>query len=308
MRLKYFLGILSVLAVFMGIVLLQDDESSLKIITSPSIHSYKQTTSVEKITLPILMNQKDNYYVNPTYIDQIELLNGDELIPLTIKEIKVNEDVYKNDESYSLVHFIVEIGFYSEDYLISLTDCYLHVTYQSKEEFSVYIGEFHYLFDNIEQNDLSVGNYKATVFEHSQKKTISGINVELFNNSNKNIVIKDIQFISDSVALNNDYSKLVIEDIDMFDSVERVLLKEFPIVSYQVDPNEHVCYKDESVNIYVPASYTGDIDFLHRATIIITYEKDGYEYQMSLDDFPFISTSIFQDEYKDSFRYYEYPN
>lgn len=308
MRIKSLLFVLSVVSVFIGILLFQKDPVPLKIITSPNIYSYMKSTDVEPVKLSMLINQLDTYYTEQEYVSNIEVFNDSTTIPLTIKNIyQYPEEIIIENQSYYQVDFYVEIGFQSDDYLISIEDAFLHVTYINQEEFSVNIGEFHYIFNESINTDISLGNYMATVFDYDNKRTVSGISLELNNTSSSNIIIKEIQLLSESVSLNNDYSISLQRELDMFESVEDVLLQEFDTEdSYQMDDSNHVLRVNNSISIYVPINYHGEIKYLHRACIKVVYEIDGETNEMIIDDFPFISTSIFQPEYQNDFILYEY--
>ena len=307
MRVKYLLIPLCVSFLFMGIVLLFSEKAQLKVITSPSIYSFKQTTKVETFRIPILMNLEDSIYTDIEFVSSVELIGVEEVIPLKLQDIVVGTEMYDyNNTSYYPVYFNCKVGFESNDYEIDIDQASIHVTYKNESEYTWYIGEFHYLFEEETTEDLLLGNYQATVFDHHDKKSVSGLHIELFNNSNSNITITNIEFPSLSVRLNNDYSIAYDEDIDMFEEVTNVLSKDYEMYQYQLDPKEHLVRIRNYTRIYIPASFNGDIHYLHRSYIIITYIIDSKECVLVIDDFPFISTSIFDKDYQSDFRYYEY--
>lgn len=309
MKSRLLLILFSICCVSLAGLLFLKEEESLKVITSENIYSYKQSNLVETVPLHILLNKNDGYFSNIDYVESIELLDDGDIIPLLVKDIiQASQGVEYNDSTYYQTTYMVQVGFNSDDYLLSMDDCSLHIRYTNEEEFTVDIGSFYYLFDTISNDDISLGTYKATVKDINKKKTITGLHIELYNASRSNITIKSIELFSRDIVFNNQYSVLHDEDIDMFEEVERIVGDDFDSSKAGTINKEHLLRMKNYTRIYIPISFLSETAFIHRTMIQINYEKDGNMYQESIDDFPFISTSIFSEEYETGFKYYEYPN
>ena len=169
-----------------------------------------------------------------------------------------------------------------------------------------FIGDFNYLFDSSNNDDLSLGNLKATVMDTDSKKSISGLMISLTNNTTNSIIINEIQLGNDKVTLNNDYSIEMNREVDMFEEVEDILLKDYNNLSKQFNPNTHSIRSKEEKAFYIPVRFDEQHLFIHRTYIKISYNYRGVDKVLYLDDFPFINTSIFERGYIDGFNYYEY--
>lgn len=308
MRIKYLLFFLSVIALSLGIALLIKDDPSLTVITSPKVYSFKQTSPLETFTIPILVSDPDAYQFDEEFIKEMTLVNANNIIPLSLNEIYVSEDyMLMNDIKYYQVDFVVKIGFESDDYEIAIADCTLVISYQNSEVVELFIGEFNYIFLNDNNDDFYLTNLIGTYSEIDGKKTVSGIDIELVNHMDENVIITKFDVLSSSIGFNNDYTTSLIENVDIFDPVEDIIHEPYSPTSSSFEPRETLVYRNGSVKLYIPLTF-GEYDFVHRFCIRVIYEKDNQVQEYILDDFIFMTTSIFAEEYKDNFRYYEYEN
>ena len=134
--------------------------------------------------------------------------------------------------------------------------------------------------------------------------TIGGINLSLSNHSNSNITITDISILSESVRFNTfflterepcDYRATVVDCL---------ALNDYSFTTYNVyETMNSLLSPKNSTSYYIPLSYL-DSPFIHRFGIQLTYTIDGEERLYILDDFPFMKTSLFQEEYEDNYHVY----
>ena len=66
--------------------------------------------------------------------------------------------------------------------------------------------------------------------------------------------------------------------------------------------------ESNSVKLYVPFLYHGEINQIYRFPIVIVYEIEGVEYEYIIDDFPFINTSSFKEELESGYITHEIGN
>ena len=307
MRIKYLLFVLSVLSIFLGILLLTKKETPLKIITSPKMFSMIHSSRTETFKISLLSNKQETYHFDIDYIDSISLHTVNEIIPLTIEEIHINDDGFEYDETFYVIDFNVKIGFVSEEYILALEEVDVVIEYSNNTSISVYIGDVSYIFDPLVDANLSLSNLSATYTDFDNKRTVSGVYLELLNKSNDSITITNIDIVSNQIHLNNDYRTVPIIPVEMFSSVEEITgVHEYSFLGYEVNENNTVLLKNNSVDLYIPVLYRGDISYIHRFALEVTYEIDGESFLMYIDDFPYMNTSIFAKEYEPDFRYYTY--
>jgi len=311
MKLKIIGGLISFLLIILTILLFVDSESVIRIIVSPKSYSLLKSSDNETINITILANDTDTYYFNEEYISKMHLsTDGEEIVPLLLIEVNKTNDLYFYDyEEYNYVDFVFEIGFDSEDYLISMDKAFLNITYSNGETLELFIGEFNYYFMDTFTNDIGVSDLLATNRLINNVDTASGLFLKLDNLSDHNIIINKVEIGSNSVKANNFHLKEIFNEVDYSNTPEEIL---------QIDEYNYEIYGDVSQNIllrqhnsimlYIPFSYIGDISYLYRFYCEVYYEVDGVENVFIIDDFPFIYTSNYKVELESDYVHYEYSN
>lgn len=299
MNLKYLLFVLSILLISLSLVLLFRDDTPLSLKTSSSIHSYKKTSDTEYFHIQLLSNKKDAYYFIIDEVVSSSITNQEDIIPLELKSIQKSETT----TGEYIIDLSFKIGFDSEEYLIDFSEAYLNITYNDKE-LTVYIGEFYYLFSNTDYGDISLINLEATYDDILDIRTVSGLLLTVRNNSYHNLIIKDIEILSTSVDVMNEEVFVLEEDIDNFMKVSDILDKQFDPFDYENSDITITLLQDEETTLFGPLIYNGEINYIHRFSIKITYLLGGEERIYYIDDFPFMRESIFQTEYQDYINEY----
>lgn len=297
---KYLLGILSVLLLFFSIVFFLQEDVTLEITTSPNIYSYKKTSETEVFHIKLMLNQNDPYYFYKESIDSSALTNGEERIPLYLYESHIEETIggmYLVDLSY-------QIGFDANDYTIMFENAYLEIQFTNNEEVSLYIGEFNYMFASSDSG-LTYHNVHGTYGYVDNTNTVTGIVIELENNLPSNIMITDFEVFSSSVDVHNDYVIEVMREIDPFENVETILDQEYFFYDIAQENLSIFMQSREQKTLFCPLVYNGEIHYIHRFTLIITYLENNEEKRLIIDDFPFMATTHFSDEFKEGYQTYE---
>lgn len=310
MKLKLIFGLLSILLVIFTILLFIPDSKNLKIITSPKVFSIFKSSEVESFTIQLLVNQNSSYYFDDDYISKVSLSSEfeDEIIPLVLEDISYSSEIYPyENENFYFIDLSFQIGFDSNEYLISFDKAYLDIRYSNEEEIKLYIGEFNYLFDNEVNRELSINNLYSTVHKIDELNNVSGIFIELNNISNENLILNQLSLGSSNVVFNNYYLSEVFNEPDLFDEVEDILLiDDLSYITFNNDDSKNILLlKDQSIMLFVPISYLGDIKYIHRFYFEVVYENNEGVQKMIIDDFPYINTSIFQKTLEKDYHVYE---
>lgn len=306
MKLKYLLLLPIVLLLFLSIVLLTKEDSDILIITSPKIYSFYQTSDTESYQISLLINIPDTYHSNTDYIENSYIKDDRSIVPITIRKIhKDSNELVINDIGYYRIDLEFDLDVETiQD--IQIPEAYLSLQYQNDTIIEVFIGEFNYAFKK-ETDDIYLYNLIATYEKIYNVETVSGINIELFNSESENIVIKRFDILSTNIEFNNDYTTKIQSNITMESKTEDIIIDpNFTHDSNEYNYQDILFKKDTSINLYIPISYYQDYDFIHRFVIVMTYEINGETRRYYLDDFMFMQTNIFSEEYQEGFMYYTY--
>ncbi len=310
MKLKIIGIVIVVLTSILSVLLFIEDTPSTKIIISPKIYSIVKSSDTETFGITFLANDTDSYYFNKDFVANTFLTSDkEEIIPLNIIEIDKSFEYYKVDnQKYYYVTIKLSIGFNSDDYLISLEEAYLNITYSNSKVIKLHIGEFNYLFSEEINYDFSLNDLFSTHKTIEGIDTASGLFLNLGNLSDYNIVITKITIGSKDVLANNFYLTELFEDISLGDYPQDILkLDDYNFFVYgDYNSNSILLRKNNEINLYIPFSYIGSISFLHRFYIQVEYIVNGEEKVFLIDDFPFINTSCYKEELEEGFAYYEY--
>jgi hypothetical protein len=291
---------------FLGVGLLFKEDKPLRMITSPSNYSYLNSSEIEGFRIPVLINKADTYFTNSEYISSISLVSEDTEIPLLLSHIyRTDNEIMVEEDLYYELLFDVQLGFVSNDYFLSMEEAYFDVMYDNGFSVSLYIGEFNYGYVDLNNDDFYLENLMATYDEINGIKTVSGVLIELRNHSNQNIVITHFDILSESVHFNN-YYVTKTRDIDLFDLVEEIVgISSYEFYGTDISHIQEVLYHNQSESYYIPLIYE-NIGHIMRFPIAVHYEINGVENVYYIDDFIFLSTSTFNEEYRSGFRLYEY--
>ena len=285
----------------LSLLFLFTDDEPLSITSTSSIHSYMKTSDTEYFHIQLLSNKKESVFFIEEGIVSSSITDNVEVIPLEVQEINLSET---SSGSY-IVDYTFKIGFHSEDYEIQLEEAFLKLQFQH-ELLEVYIGEFNYLFYEDVNMDLSLMNLEATYTELEGINTVSGLMITLRNNTFYNIVIKDISIFSKDVDVMNSEVFILYEDIDNFTEVSTILQKDFDPYDFSEEEITISIRNGETETLFAPVIFNGDIDYIHRFCMKITYLIGDTEYVYYIDDFPFMRENLFFSDYEEYHYLYTY--
>lgn len=279
-------------------LLLEKQEPNQEIITMPRYYGQYHTSREETIDIPLLMKNVNGYYIDVESIANAKIFSDEESISVDIVAIEVGDIYDYNDTKYTQTQWTISIPFEATDFQFQIDPAYFEFTYSNAEQVRIHIGEFVYVYDDIYESYLTVGDVVATHDTYQDVETINGIYLSLANLSNKDILITDINIPSNHIHMNYHHFTRPTEVITYNTSVESLLQVEtydlFYEFSTSFDP--FVCARS-GCEIYVPFVYDGTLLILHRFPIIVTYSIAGESHQLVIDDFPLIQTSPFQPGY-----------
>lgn len=253
-----------------------------------------KTTDTEYFHIQLLSNKKDSLYFIEEEVISSSVKDEVEEIPLELKAINKTETL----NGYYIIDFTFKIGFHSEDYEINFTEAYLVLTYKDNV-LDIPIGEFNYLFKEDNTNDISLINLEATYTEIKSIETVSGVLLTIRNNTRNTVVIKDIEVLSNTVTVMNDEVFVVEEEIDNFTEVKTILDKSFSHFDFQSSDITISIFSEQEVTLFGPLIFNGDIYYIHRFPIKITYLIGDEEKVFIIDDFPFMRENTFNTVYEE---------
>lgn len=313
MKFKLVIIILCVLSVLMTLLFYLKEDIPFEIITCPSILSYYKSNETEVFQLQILTNDPDNYHLSTSYISSsvVSDISETNVIPVTISSIKVQEETYiYHDKSYQFVDLTLKIAFDSPDFLIDIEDAILRIHYTNDEIISLRIGDLNYRFFDDVQNDLLIGNLQSTVLKVNDISSVSGIAIELTNNSTENIVITSAQLGTNMATVNNFLLTEIYQIPDLFSTPGDVVgNSEYNLYGQYEGYDKHIFVRENSSTlIYIPLNYKTKKVWLQRFYFTISYEISGEIREMIIDDIPYIRTNLFQPGRESEFQRYVYTN
>ena len=312
MRLKIIGGLLSFLLIVLSVLLFIEDHPKTEIIISPKTYSILKSSNNELFSIVLLVNDVDSYYFNQEYISNIKISSdSEEIIPCILNNIKRSDELYiYNNEEYYFLTLELSIGFDSDDYEMNITKAYLDISYSNTNEIKLYIGEFNYLFYDEENTDISLNNLLATHTYINDIDTASGLFLNLGNESDYNITITKIELGSTHILANNFYLKEIYSIPDISNTPEEILsIDNYNYSIYgEYSAMSILLRKNNSIMLYVPFSYKGDITYLYRFYVKVYYVIDTEEKVFVIDDFPYINTSSYKEELESGYYSYEFAN
>lgn len=279
----------------MTLILFIKEENDLIIISKDYVYSIYHSDNYETIKLELLTNNKEDYHFIKDYIISSTIYNDDQELSVTITNISIsNESIDFLNDQFNQVLIELKLPFVSNDYLVEIEDAYLEIVYDNNESIAISIGEINYLFRTNYGRDISLNNLSATHEEYKLVNTVGGVNIELGNLSNSNINITNIDILSNSIHINKDYITEQ-EACEYTSTVSDCLNTEFNIFNAPVREEQLniLLGKNNSINLYLPLTYSETYRFIYEFVIIIDYEINGIKSQTVIDNFPYMSTSIF---------------
>ncbi len=293
------------LTITLTILLLVKEEEEVIVITREYPYSIYHSDNYETIDIEVLTNAPYSYHFDNDYIVSSSLKNEKEQIHTSIKDIKKSTHAvsYLNQDFY-VVTIRLQLPFTSTEYLLELEDADLVLLYENQEEVSVLIGDIAYLFNDNQSTGITLSNLSATHEEINGYNTIGGVNIELSNTSDHNIVLKDISLLTNDVTVNNDavltnktceYTTTVSQCLgrESYDFHEDILQSQLSIL----------VGKNNTLELYLPLLYN-NTSFIYEFAIVIEYSINNKVEQLIVDNFPYMKTSIFTTFNEDDFNVY----
>jgi hypothetical protein len=290
----------------MTLILFVKEEKELIIISKEYVYSVYHSDNYETIDIELLTNNKEDYHFEKDYIISSKIYNQNQELSVSITKISTyNEAIILLDQEFNQVMIELELPFVSNDYLVEIEDAFLEIIYDNNESINISIGEINYLFLDNYGRSISLGNLSATHEEYLGVNTIGGVNLELGNQTNHNINITNIDIISNSIHINKDYIK-EREACEYTNIAKTCLDIEYNVLNAPLSEEEVniLLGKNSDISLYLPLTYNGKYNFIYEFALLIDYEVNGIKERLVIDDFPFMSTSIFSSFSEDDIHVY----
>lgn len=302
--------ILCCLIIGITFVLFIKEEVEMVLISREYPYSIYHTDIQEKISIELLSNTPQSYHFSTDYIIDATIHNESEELSVIVQDIQVSDEeiLYKETPYYQII-IDVSVSFTSTDLLVSIKDAYLELTYENMEVLDVKIGDVVYLFDETVDTDITLGNLSATHERVKGYNTVSGVNLNVANSSNRNIMITDITVLSNRVFIDKENVNRLITC--PFDTPVAVCIgvenydfnKEFKDIPLSI-----LLGKNNDIELYLPLLFDKETDFIYELSIVLTYQIDQEERRMIIDDFPYMKTSIFSNIIEEDIHVYKITN
>ena len=287
--------------ILIGLLFFKKEEVFI-IVSQPVITSSINSSSIETLSYSFLTNQPDRYEFNLDYIIKAEITTEERYFPIEIKSIKKTsyEKILK-DETFNLIVIEYKPSLLIDKGLIQYESANMIIHYENNKELIFDLGEFNYAF-NEETTDLSLGSLKATSETIKEVNSIGGIYLELGNQTNEAIRIETIDILSLTIKANQDAIVIYDEPLDYKDSVKDVLgVARYDFFTDTMKRSINtVVQSKQSVQLYVPLLYLGDIYHVGRIGLIVTYTLNGETKTTYIDDFPFMRYDLYDDALKEN--------
>lgn len=299
-----YLSIICLTLVMITLMMIPDKDLT-KIISNDKIYSIYHSDDNETFSFSILTNNKNSYYFKESYIETSSINNESKELAIEILDIQQGNDEYIYDDiTYYQIEINAKIPFKSSNSQIMLTDAFMTINYSNGENVTFSIGEFNYMFSEEINNDISLNNLSATYEEINGINTIGGININLGNIADNNILVTDIKLLSNSVFFNK-AKTIEREECSYKSSVSMCLGEELYDFGYIDNQNLDILLgKNNQIQLYCPLIYTLNSRFIHQFSIIIEYQINNESKTFVIDDFPFMKTTIFNQEYEEFYNEY----
>lgn len=303
MKIKLIFFILSLVLIVLSISILTTDDIKTKVLSNAQVISIYHTNQREEISISLLTNNPEDFYFDSDYIVFSKLYNDEETLSLRLKKIDYVKEEYIYDKmAYFQVDLHFTLPFTASASSINMDDVSLQLDYDNGDSVTVFIGEFNYLFQDFNDEDLALSNLSASYDYIDGVETVSAFNIGLSNSSEDNINITGVKVISTDVLAN--YSKSIKGVICPYkDDVASCLTEEeYDPHLYTESSQIFFLPKRNNIDLFVPLVYMDDAKYLYRAAIVVSYRINGEDKEFIIDDFPFMSKPIYLEEMEDYYH------
>ncbi|PAT00987.1 hypothetical protein CI105_09060 [Candidatus Izimaplasma bacterium ZiA1] len=291
---KNIIYILVIIALSISIILLnQKQDNSIQIYSVKKITSIIKTNEIEKCIIPIIINNKDSYFLSDNYINNVFIKDdsSENQIPLSFLDaIYIGEITYLNKTFYQY-NLELRIDIESTSYESFLSNAKLHISYTSNELVTLEIGEFNYHYKELNNDDITLNNLDGVFGYIENINTLKGVKLTLKAKQNKEVIIKNISFFTNNVHINN--NDVLIGDIEICDDYDHLLIT-------QENDGLDINLVNETT-LTIPFIYQ-NILYSTRLPIKIEYTVNNVLKEMVVDDFMFMSSNYFETEKSEYFK------
>jgi len=294
----------------MSFLLLIREDIETVIISNNNVFSIYHSDNLEKFEVELLTNTPDSFYFSEEYISAISVQNNEQTFALLLEDIDISNTYMEYlDEKFYQATLSLKLKIISNNIKINMTNANLVINYTNNQKLEIEIGEFNYLFKNDYDKDISLNNLSATYEEVNGINTVGGVNLDLGNRSDVNLVINQIRLLTTNVQANQE--RILQRDIcPQTYSVNDCLGINNYNFNEDIDEDEVniILLKNNNLELYIPLLYLQETRFIHKFSISIIYTMNGVQKEYIIDDFPYMRTSIFNETMEGDFNVYRVSN
>lgn len=280
-------------------------EEEIRFGTQLQSYSWYYTDALETVQIETLVNDTESFYVDIEYIEQVSL--KDETISLSMELVDLKKSdmvIAMQNHQYTVLKWVMRPNVIPANTTIQLTNAQMTVHYRNGDEIALNIGDVSYVFQQDITDDIALSELSATHEIIGDIETVSAVQIGLKNRTAGLLEIRSINVVSSLVSTN---TGALLRDVDcqQIDSVSSCLGRtEYSFFITPIPSNLHqIILPGQDTTFYVPLSYQTAIPF-HRFVIAVTYQKDGEEKIMYIDDFPFMKTTSFATDIETEYDWY----
>jgi|GEM_PF-7044256 hypothetical protein len=289
---------LAFLAIMLAIIMWFSTDEELVVIAKSVNISLAKTDELETFSYDLLTNQTQGYYFDSSYITSISLENTDKVVSLALQSVRIIGDTITiESKKYVPLRLYLRPEIVVSEQDITLLDASLIIQYDNGENLALPFGNFHYLVNMPSQSDFAIGALSATYEVIFGNQTVSSVSMEIHNQTGMMAEITSV-FIPSSIATMN----LPLARRDQFCSNELTVQECFGLDSYDFhfQPAHKtlswIILPNQSLEFSIPLSYLID-EPLYRFPIVVNYQVNGIDKWWVMDDFPFMQTALFDENW-----------
>lgn len=290
---KYLIfSIIILLIMFIIFVLIKRNNNKQILLIYPKEHYVLSKTDDPCFNLDIYSDKEDSEYLNINIIDNIQIYNNinQDYITTKVKEIiKTDEYIEYEKKKYYKNSIIIELPI-SKNTVMNIENADIKINYKTDKSINLYLGSIN-IIEYQSDNSFIINRMKGLVNKINSQDSIIGIYMQLYNNTENDIIITNIEYTSNTIISNYDYIKKV-EEINESNNelINEVLKIDYNI--YQQSNNKNCNFninKNEQIKLFIPLTYLKD-NVVNQTGIIIKYIKDNQNYQQIIEPFIFFNS------------------
>lgn len=280
-------------------------EEKVDVTVVPKAYSFVSTYyETDEIEVLVYVSSKKSFLTKENNIKNAYIINDLETDSIKLDFKRVRDRNYKTNilgEKFYLYSFIFDIPFVvNEETELSINNAKLSIEYPNYNV-NLDLGSFYYYkvpYYGDYYDKLSIAKLKPTIGYINGNKTISGINIKLSNNTDKDMVIKSFKILDNNIYPSVNDIKTIDKTISSLETISSVLGYKYELVSdvsvYSIE-TDLLIPANESIEYIIPIKYLNEYE-IDNVGFIISYDLENS------------TSSDYSKLYYDNFLFFTDPN